>query len=154
MNSVLKPIPAAFEVRTSSIHGSGVFACRRLVAGSLIGRYEGRRYSAAQVRARDWDHRLTYVFGLSDGSVIDGSDGGNATRLINHSCAPNCVAYEVEDDSGQLHVEIEVLRPIGRGQELFLDYSLGVAEADPADFGCHCGATLCRGTMLAAEDAG
>jgi SET domain-containing protein len=35
---------------------------------------------------------VTYLFALSDGATIDGSDGGNATRYINHSCRPNCVA--------------------------------------------------------------
>lgn len=144
-------IHPAVDVRHSGIHGSGVFARKRLAAGSRIGRYDGRRYSAEQAAARDWDHALTYVFGLSDGSVIDGSAGGNATRLINHSCAPNCAAYEVEDERGTLHIEIETLRPIKRGEELFIDYKLGVEQGDPASFGCRCGAAACRGTMLAPD---
>lgn len=143
------PVHPAVEVRSSGIHGSGVFASRRLAAGSRIGRYDGHRYSAQESAAREWDHSLTYVFGLSDGSVIDGSAGGNATRLINHSCAPNCAAYEVEDERGGLHIEIEALRPITRGEELFIDYKLGVEQGDPAHFGCRCGAAQCRGTMLA-----
>lgn len=143
------PIHPAVEVHTSTIHGSGVFARRRLPAGSRIGRYDGRRYSADEALQRAWDRRLTYVFGLSDGSVIDGSAGGNATRFINHSCAPNCAAYEVEDERGALHIEIEALRPVAHGEELFIDYKLGVAQGDPAHFGCRCGAAQCRGTMLA-----
>lgn len=129
-----------------------MFATRRLPAGTPIGRYEGRRYTAQQAEARGWDHGLTYVFGLSDGSVIDGSDGGNHTRHINHSCAPNCVAWEIEDEQGGLHVEIEALHPITRDAELFLDYSLSVEQGDPDDFSCRCGAPACRGTMLGGEE--
>lgn len=139
----------AVEVRDSPIHGRGVFALRRLKRGTVVARYEGRRYSPRQAAARDWDHRVSYVFGLSDGSLIDAAEGGNATRHINHACEPNCVAYEVEDERGRTQVEIEVLHPIARGGELFLDYRMEVDTFDPADFTCCCGSAACRGTMLA-----
>lgn len=153
MNTTAPPVSSAIEVRDSGIHGLGVFARRRIAAGSPIGRYLGRRYSADEVHSRHWEHALTYVFGLSDGSVIDGSEGGNATRHINHSCEPNCVAWEVEDDDGTLHVEIEARRPIARGEELFIDYGLSVETGNPDDFGCRCGAPGCRGTMLGDSSA-
>lgn len=137
------------EVRHSGIHGHGVFATRFVVAGSVIGRYMGRHYRPDQVNEHDWDHDVTHVFGLSDGSVIDGADGGNATRYINHSCAPNCVAYEIEGGNGELHVEIEALCGIPRGTELFLDYGLDVGDNDPADYPCRCGVRHCRGTLVA-----
>jgi hypothetical protein len=89
------------QVRHSPIHGHGVFAIKALPAGSPVGPYTGRRHTIEEVAARDWDNALTYVFGLSDGSVIDGAEGGNATRYINHSCAPNCVAFELEDEQGR-----------------------------------------------------
>ena len=142
---------AAIEIRHSDIHGDGVFARRRIRRGVSLGAYEGRRYSAAEVRERDWNHALTYVFGLSDGSVIDGADGGNATRFINHSCAPNCVAYEVEKEDGQLAIEIEAAVDIPAGAELFLDYGLDVSGGDPTHYPCRCGTVACRGTMLAPE---
>ena len=37
----------------------------------------------------------TFVFGLSDGRVIDGSRGGNSTRFLNHDCSPNYEAIEM-----------------------------------------------------------
>ena len=55
----------------SSVHGEGAFATRDLAEGERIGVYEGRRYSPREVERRDWDHGLTYVVGLTDGSVID-----------------------------------------------------------------------------------
>jgi uncharacterized protein len=99
---------------------------------------------------RDWDHSLTYVFGLSDGAVIDGSEGGNDSRHINHSCEPNCTAYEVEHKDGSLAIVIETLRAVQRGEELLLDYALDVGQADRGAFPCSCGVSTCRRTMVAA----
>ena len=135
-------------VRTSPIHGRGLFALRDIPAGRHIGVYEGRRYDPDT--ERDWDHALTYVFGLSDGSVIDGSEGGNDSRHLNHSCEPNCAAYEIEHEDGTLAIVIETVRPVKRGEELFLDYALDVGPADHRDFPCSCGTAQCRGTMVSA----
>lgn len=140
----------AVEVRHSEVHGYGAFLTRSLPRGRAIGAYEGRRYRPGEAADKDWDHGLTYVFGLSDGSLIDAGDGGNATRHINHSCTPNCVAYEVEGADGEPNVVIVTKQRIRAGDELFLDYSLDVGAADPADYACHCGATQCRGTMVGA----
>src|SRR5688500_14111701 len=82
----------AVEVRCSPVHGNGVFAVRSLPPGLVVGTYEGRRYAPSEAHDMPSDAALTYVFGLSDGTLIDGSDGGNATRHINHSCEPNCLA--------------------------------------------------------------
>jgi SET domain-containing protein len=91
------------------------------------------------------------VFGLSDGSVIDAAIGGNSTKHLNHSCTPNCAAYEEIGPDGQVRVMFYAQRPIRAGEELFLDYSLVVDETEEPDaFGCSCGTTQCRGTMLAA----
>lgn len=139
------------EVRDSAVHGKGVFATRTIARGSTIGRFTGRRYTARQQRGRDWDHGVTYLFALSDGSVIDGAEGGNATRFLNHSCAPNCVAHEVQDASGRPTIEFQALRRIPAGAELFLDYCLQVGDADPADYPCRCGAPSCRGTLVGTE---
>jgi SET domain-containing protein len=141
------------EVRDSTIHGSGAFATKVLRKGRFIGRYTGRRLSAEEVAERDWDHALTFVFGMADGSVIDGAQGGNATRHINHSCAPNCVAFEIEPETGENWIEIEALTRIEPGDELFLDYSLDPGAGEPADFRCLCGAASCRGTLVAPAPA-
>jgi SET domain-containing protein len=137
------------EVRNSGIHGQGVFATADIAPGAAIGHYAGRRYSPEQVAARDWDAALTYLFGLSDGSVIDGASGGNATRHLNHSCAPNCQAFELSGRGGLLAVQIEARHAIAAGSELSIDYALNIDAGKPEDFPCHCGAPTCRGTMLA-----
>jgi SET domain-containing protein len=89
----------------------------------------------------------TFVFGLSDGRVIDGSRGGNSARFLNHACVPNCEAIETGD-----RVFIHALVPIAAGDELFIDYALSIEGAVTDDirlqYTCHCGASGCRGTML------
>jgi len=139
------------EVRHSDIHGVGTFALRGMPRGHLVGRYEGRRYAPEEENDRHWDQELTYVFGLSDGTLIDGAEGGNATRHINHSCAPNCEASEEADEDGQLQIVIHTRRRFRRGEELFIDYRLDVGDSDPADYPCRCGAAACRGTMANTE---
>jgi SET domain-containing protein len=147
-----RPGPTAepVEVRHSPVHGHGAFATRSLPRGFRIGVYAGRRYAPGVVAEQDWDNTLTYVFGLSDGSYIDGGEGGNATRHLNHSCAPNCTAVEVTQDDGKLDIVIETARRVRAGEELFLDYSLDIGEEDPLTYPCRCGSRGCRGTMAGA----
>lgn len=58
----------------------GLFALKRIPGGngsSSTGELPGWR------RAAEAGH--TFVFGLSDGRVIDGSRGGNSARFMNHA---------------------------------------------------------------------
>lgn len=143
------PLPlAAVAVRRSGVHGHGVFAVRAFRAGQEIGPYPGRRYAADDARA-DWNDQLTYLFGLSDGSMIDGAQGGNATRHLNHACEPNVEAVESYDLAGDLVVGIKATRRIRVGEELLLDYALDVDGADTALYPCRCGSSRCRGTLAA-----
>jgi SET domain-containing protein len=136
----------AVEVRQSGVHGHGVFALRAVRAGQAIGRYAGKRYRPDE-SLETWDDQLTYLFALSDGSMIDGAQGGNATRHINHACEPNVEAIEGSNAAGDLVVHIHAARDLQAGEELFLDYSLDVDGADPAEYPCHCGSAQCRGTL-------
>ncbi|CAD6563021.1 SET domain-containing protein [Paraburkholderia sabiae] len=136
--------------RRSPVHGKGVFALLPVAAGERLIEYTGEvtswRRAAARQRADDGH---TFVFGLSDGHVIDGSRGGNSARFINHACAPNCEAIE----TGQ-RVFIHALVDIHPGDELFIDYGLCVdgeiTDEIRADYACRCGAPGCRRSMLAA----
>lgn len=136
------------EVHRSGIHGRGVFALRDLRQGQVIGHYTGRRFAPDEVRP-GWNDRLTYLFGLSDGSVIDGALGGIATRFINHACEPNVEVIERRAPSGELSVVIRTKLAIPAGTELFLDYALIIDGDDPGDYPCACGTRSCRGTMAA-----
>ncbi len=142
-------------VRNSRIHGRGVYAARRIDGGERIAEYKGERISWAEADSRPpsdpEDPYHTFFFSLSDGEhVIDGSVGGNSSRYINHSCAPNCETEESDDG----RIFVVALRDIRRGEEIVYDYCLIIGERlTPTlkrQYACRCGAKDCRGTMLAA----
>jgi SET domain-containing protein len=146
------PATRPYAVRNSGIHGRGVFATRMIRRGMTIIEYRGERTTWKIARSRpdsdpDNPHH-TFIFELSDGSVIDADVGGNAARWINHSCDPNCDTYE--DDAGR--VFIEARRTIRRGEELTYDYQLSydgrIGPRVLAEYECRCGAARCRGSML------
>ncbi|MGF6609255.1 SET domain-containing protein [Paraburkholderia sp. WSM4175] len=92
----------------------------RVVAEARIQRamYKGeitRWREAVRRHRREGVSGHTFLFGLSDGRVIDGSRGGTSARWLNHACAPNCET--IEDGS---RIFIQTLRPIDVGEELFI----------------------------------
>ncbi|HEY8605485.1 MAG TPA: SET domain-containing protein-lysine N-methyltransferase [Noviherbaspirillum sp.] len=143
----------SYIVRDSAIHGTGVFARRRIAAGERIVEYRGERIDWATAlersAAKGGPLNHTFFFTLADGRVIDGGSRGNAARFINHSCEPNCEAMEHED--GRVH--IYALRDIDRGEELSYNYALIYDGRHTAAvrkaFACRCGAPSCSGVMLA-----
>ncbi|MEJ8810315.1 SET domain-containing protein-lysine N-methyltransferase [Variovorax ureilyticus] len=140
------------RVGPSGVHGLGAFATCSLPPDAVLGLYEGRRYTPAEVAAKDWNDQLTYLFCLTNEEMIDGAKGGNATRHFNHACEPNCEAIEEYDEAGELVVKFVTLEPIAAGEELFIDYNLTAADdAQASDYPCHCGSANCRGTMLVTE---
>ncbi len=142
------------EVRRSTLHGNGVFAARHIPVGTRVLEYTGKRITPKQaddmhpVNPEDPFH--TFFFATSSGKIIDGGDGGNDARWINHSCAPNC---ETQEGSAGKRVYIYATRDILRGEELFYDYGLimdgKITKKLKAQYLCLCGAPNCRGTMLA-----
>jgi len=140
------------QVRSSGVHGKGVFALQRLARGEQVIEYKGEVIDWPEALRRhphdpnDPDH--TFYFHIDDGNVIDAKHGGNAARWINHACQPNCEADEVDG-----RVFIKTLRVIKPGEELFYDYGLIIDEKYTRklkkQFECRCGTKQCRGTMLA-----
>ena len=141
------------QVRKSSVHGRGVFATRAIPAGDTIFEYVGEVITWEEALRRHphdpADPHHTFYFHIDDGHVIDGKHKGNSSRWINHSCAPNCEADQADDG----RVFVKALRDLEPGEELCYDYGLIIDERyTPAlkkQFACHCGASACRGTMLA-----
>jgi SET domain-containing protein len=133
------------RVGRSKIEGRGVFAKRKIPLGSRIIEYTGARVTPADLLAPG---ARIYSFRLDDGTIVDGTRGGNDSRFINHSCAPNCEAYVFD---GRIY--IYAMRDIVRGEELSFDYQLSPADAKAAStasapaLSCRCGAQNCRGTM-------
>ncbi len=140
------------QTRRSGVHGKGVFAVQELAEGETIIEYVGEiiKWKEAQRRhphdPNDPNH--TFYFHIDEKRVIDALYGGNSSRWINHSCAPNC---EADEEGGR--VFIKALRNIAAGEELNYDYGLIIDEKYTkklkAEYPCWCGAKKCRGTLLA-----
>jgi SET domain-containing protein len=142
------------EVRESAIQGRGVFALCPIPAGIRIIEYTGEVISDDEADRRyddrNMDRHHTFLFSLDDGRCIDAAVGGNEARFINHSCAPNCQAVEIDG-----RIWIESIRPIEPGAELTYDYAYARSECDEALealYVCRCRAPSCRGTILAAGE--
>ena len=139
-------------VKTSPVHGKGVFARKTIPRGTRIFEYAGERVLKVNL-ARDLVNGLTsliYVMNLNGTLAIDGERGGNNARFINHSCDPNCeVLYFNETPY------IYAMKEISEGVELNFDYKYGsdadveaTAEQKREWFPCNCGAENCKGTLI------
>ena len=144
-----------FQTRRSGVHGKGVYALQDLAEGETLIEYLGEVISWKEALRRHphdpKDPNHTFYFHIDDKHVIDGKQGGNSSRWINHSCKPNC---EADEDGGR--VFIKTLRNIKAGEELFYDYGLIIdakyTKKLLAEYPCWCGAKKCRGTLLAPKD--
>lgn len=143
--------PRWFAIRPSRIQGRGAIAIRHIPRGTRIIEYTGERISHEEADARYNDAEMkrhhTYLFTVSNRTVVDGAVGGNASRWINHSCEPNC---EIEIERSRIF--IDAMRDIEPGEELTYDYAFEREDDDDEDsemhYVCHCGARRCRGTIL------
>ncbi len=138
-------------VRSSGIHGRGVFALRAIREDETVCEYKGEIISEAEV-ARRYPENMdglnhTFIFGVAHNHNIDGGSKGNIARWINHSCAPNCDTYEKDK-----RMFVRAARDIRPGEELSYDYCIEAGEritkAVKARWPCWCGAKKCRGTVL------
>jgi hypothetical protein len=144
-----------FALMDSPIQGKGAFALKPIRKGTRLIEYTGKYVDPEEASDRYEDDKMdrhhTFLFSLNDTTVIDGADGGNESRFINHSCEPNCRAYIQKG-----HIYIYAERKIWPGEELVYDYSYdrwpGMTKADVARYSCRCGSPFCRGTILVSEE--
>lgn len=141
-------------VRTSKIHGRGVFAKRPIRKDIRVLEYTGPIISEKEadevgITTDKAGHSHTMLFQVSKKRVINGNEGGDA-RYVNHGCDPNC---ETEQDGDQIF--IKSLRAIKKGEELVYDYHLQVpgkiTDKVKKEYACFCGSPKCRGTQIAAS---
>ncbi|HKN57563.1 MAG TPA: SET domain-containing protein-lysine N-methyltransferase [Gemmatimonadaceae bacterium] len=146
-------VPPLYVVRSSAIHGRGVFASRSIRKGTRILEYTGQRISNREADRRYDDTRMkrhhTFLFTLNKQTVIDGaiSAGGGDASYINHSCDPNCEAII----TGK-RIFIHARRDIQPGEELAYDYQYERTGKNDDElekfYFCRCGAENCRGTIM------
>jgi uncharacterized protein len=139
-------------VQTSSIHSRGVFALRDIPQGTEVLEYYGEKISKKEslrrsndrlARAKKTGEAAVYIFDLNeewdlDGSLIEPNDA----RFINHSCEPNCEAYQDEED----RIYITAERDIKKGEELTYNYGFDLEHWD--DHPCLCGSANCVGFIV------
>ncbi|KAL8450189.1 hypothetical protein Emag_003343 [Eimeria magna] len=121
------------RVAKSAVHGWGVFAAEPIRRGEFIVEYAGNAVAEAKANFLEEQYvqsmgGSTYFFKLRDGSIVDATSCGAATRFINHSCAPNCCTVDIldeDDEAGGSHVGLLALRDIEGGEELTYNYSIG-----------------------------
>jgi SET domain-containing protein len=118
-------------VRSSPIHGRGVFAARRIEAGEVIIDWSGCSEVLSDEALRALPREETIFVSVIDGQNILFKP---PARFINHSCKPNTRG------GGRHDVAI---RAIEAGEEVTVDY---VEEQVPGlRLHCNCRAPNCRG---------
>ncbi|HLJ88216.1 MAG TPA: SET domain-containing protein-lysine N-methyltransferase [Candidatus Angelobacter sp.] len=131
-------------IRSSPLHGAGVYATAPIKKGSRILEYTGRRLTRKETEGMYDETELTYLFSMDGGKIV--IDGFGMAAFINHCCEPNCETDQFDD-----HIWILSLRDIKAGEELTYDYNLH--DAEPGDEApCYCGTPKCRKTMYCDEE--
>ena len=146
------------ERRESDIHGSGVFAKKKIKKGEPIVQYKGKLITheeADETHYGDVTTGHTFLFTLNDTYVIDANVDGNIAMWINCSCEPNAQAFVHQHHSGNPKkdkVIIEALRKIRPGEEITYDYGfefdIPYTKKLLKAWECKCGKTSCTGSML------
>lgn len=127
--------PETVEVRSSPIHGRGLFALMDLPARRKLGEVSGHLVKLPHARRAVELHPAIYLVELSRRYALD-CFKGNDFRHLNHSCAPNCFL--------RIHrrtVEVYTLRRVVMGTELTIDYGL---TPHKHRMHCFCGSPKCR----------
>lgn len=143
----------AYFIKTSEIHGRGLYATRDIAKGERILEYVGEKVTKAESERRGnalMEHAkvhgggAVYMFILNKTHDIDGNVEWNDARLMNHTCDPNCEAEIIRG-----HIWYVAIKDIKEGDELSLNY--GFALENWEDHPCRCGSPRCAGFIVAEE---
>ena len=142
------------SVKRSKIHGTGIYAKKKIKEGTRVIEYVGekvtkkesdrRAQTPLENNAENEEYGAVYLFELNKKYDLDGYVTYNTARFINHSCDPNC-----ESDIIKGHVWIIALRDIKKGEEI--SYNYNYSWEDHEDHPCYCGSKKCVGYILAEE---
>jgi uncharacterized protein len=105
-------------VRSSPLHGQGLFALKDIPWGVKIIQYSGE-----PINDREANHRIDRgadgIFELAPDKNIDGRSNGSLAQFINHDRkSPNCFVLR---EGGGIWI-VAGIKGIKRGQELTYDY--------------------------------
>jgi uncharacterized protein len=133
------PRIVGLKVVRSRVEGYGVVATRKFKKGAVICNIEGVLWKAKE--RRDDRHSLI----LEEGVFFDMVD---QTRWLNHSCEPNVVIEAGVTKTHNGWAQLQSLRNISVGEELFFDYAFPEHLKEK----CRCGAKRCRGWIVEKSD--
>ena len=141
-----------WKVKKSKVHGSGIFASKKIRKGTNIIEYIGEKILKKEGDKRSEKRIKKYLHSKSTGSVyifelnkkydIDGSPYYNKARYINHSCDPNCEVFGTG-----LKVWVYAMKNIKKGDELSYDYGFSFDE-DFKNYPCKCNSKNCCGYIV------
>ncbi|MBS3111674.1 SET domain-containing protein-lysine N-methyltransferase [Candidatus Woesearchaeota archaeon] len=130
------------EVRTSLIHGSGIYAKKDIPKETRIIEYIGEKISRLKSELFDENpEKGIYLFELNKKYDLDGNVEYNTARFINHSCNPNCYV-EIKNEE----IWILSINEIKKGEELTYDY--GFPLFNFLNYKCNCGTKKCVGYIV------
>ncbi|GFQ01411.1 histone-lysine n-methyltransferase ashr3 [Phtheirospermum japonicum] len=134
--------------KTTERCGWGVVAAESISKEDFIVEYVGEVIDDAMCERRLWDMKDQdaknfYMCEINKDFVIDATFKGNASRFLNHSCAPNCKLekWQVE---GEVRVGVFASKSIKVGEALTYDYRF--VQFGP-EVECRCGAPSCNGYL-------
>jgi uncharacterized protein len=137
-------------LRDSGIHGKGMFSRTVIPKGAKIIEYIGEKISKAESTRRGLalheeslvtGGAAVYIFYLNKKFDLDGNIPSNPSRLMNHSCQPNCEAIQTRG-----RIWIHAVRTIQEGEELTYDYGFELEHWK--DHPCRCGTSKCVGYIV------
>ncbi|HYP54112.1 MAG TPA: SET domain-containing protein [Pyrinomonadaceae bacterium] len=120
------------EVRSSPIHGRGVFARRAFRAGEVVLRWNLSRLITKEEFASLPESERVYTHPFDEQRLVVVQP---PERYVNHSCGNNTAVRDFRDVA---------VRDIPPGEEITSDYS---SDDSGSNFECSCGAANCRGTV-------
>ena len=138
-----------YKIKKSNIdnEGRGLYAVRKIRAGTKIINYKGKIVTNKQVdESAKYDNgKPIYLFTLNKRYTLDGDFSWNIAGLINHSCSPNA-----EYDGKGLKIWITATRDIRKGEEITCDYGFSF-DKDYRQFPCKCRSQNCCGYIVREE---
>ncbi|CAI5709705.1 unnamed protein product [Peronospora effusa] len=112
-------------VSASATHGWGAYALENVKKGEFIYEYTGSLLSQdeAERRGNVYDKTtISFLFDLTEDSVVDATRKGNKSKFANHDSAdPKCFA-RIMHVNGDHRIGIYAKEDVAAGDELFFDY--------------------------------
>jgi SET domain-containing protein len=137
----------------TGLKGYGIRASAKIEQGDFVYEYMGEVIGTAEFeRRREVYHergdKHFYFMTIDGDEVIDATEKAGLSRLINHSCNPNCELQKWIAPGG-VRMALFALSTIAPGDELTFDYKLERFGDVPRK--CLCKSANCRGVFGAAK---